>query len=58
MKKNYLDIHSMSNSYEIENGFLIENKKAEKILSQKIKNLNGYFLNDFCKSYDLEELMI
>lgn len=58
MKKNFLSIRSMTNSYEIENSYLIESKKAEKILSQKIKNLNGYFFDDFCRLYGLDELTI
>ena len=48
----------MSESYEMENSYFIENKKAERILSQRINNLNGHFLNDFCRSNNLEELLM
>ena len=58
MKKNFLDIHVMSESYEMENSYFIENKKAERILSQRINNLNGHFLNDFCRFNNLEELLM
>jgi len=58
MKKNFLYIQSMMNSYELENSRQIDDKKAEKILSQKIKNLNGFFLHDFCKCYEIEELAL
>lgn len=58
MKKNYLPISYMHTSYEVENSFTIDTKKANKILNEKIKNLNGFFLHDFCQCYQLEELML
>ena len=42
----------------MEKSYFIENKKAERILSQRINNLNGHFLNDFCRFNNLEELLM
>lgn len=58
MKKNFLNLHSMLLAPEFLQSYKIENEKAEKILKQKIKNLNGYFFNDFCEQYGLHELML
>lgn len=58
MKKNFLNLTSMLLTPEYANSYTIDNKKAEKILKQKIKDLNGYLLSEFCENYDLQELML
>lgn len=58
MKNNFLNLISMIATPEFIYSYYIDGKKAEKILKQKIKNLNGYFLNDFCENYELDELIL
>ena len=58
MKKNFLNLVSMVYTPEFYNSYNIEDNKAEMILRKKIKDLNGYFLKEFCEIYGLYELML